>query len=758
MNAGDALLLKPARGCRNDVPVESKKWCDESLAAIAFAVIPPSISLIYTFDMPLTPAQLHVVFELLPPYLPDLHALLALLGTSHSIRCTTLAALTPHTLLGLLSRTRTPVDLSDPLHLISYLAPGLQTWLAETHNRRRFIRAVRHGVPGMSRMARRYPAIMNVNAPTDDARPLSTTLTLEALSRNTARRQEIVTSLTDLVDKCVGVQWYSTPNFWDGGAEDAVTLWAEPDELLWRWVGYGELFGDGMERWYDWLLKRQDEADVGVKAGDGGEGDGEWRLPDHLRAYEVTLRCEYVKYILPDWRTPLEKYMGYKANGVSSVYPYPESLKGGSDDEVSLRDECEDHRLDRVHSDNDDGSDRESDAASEANSSVLGPVLWQEAQLTESADGSQGDAPEFQEAQPIAPAQGSHGSIPEIQISLPEVQEVQSVGPPHVSEGPEPEWDGAMEGAQVTDDLGDGGHVGGIIMDDRPLAEPTVSPTVHPLRATTASGPYAPTPPRNQRAPARWTSERSEHITALLHLFERSPLFYSLARASRHRAIRLAHSQNNMPPCSPAPQRPIRLTPSLQDFTACATCGLAEFGDLQDWKQVFWEDALWTGGWDGLELLFDVWEKDYSNDKARIRRERRARDLEPAGTAQATDGEPTPHAAETTPASPKAATDGENGMHGAVDGRTAQTGRADAPQKGTTRPRSQIPDDHPGLQRLVRIYAQLCRLKDEPKRVEFESIDRPRRQKVSTWLGPVFLGDLRALQWSGVEGRSWEMR
>lgn len=703
MNAGDALLLKPARGCRNDVPVENKKWCDESLAAIAFAVIPPSISLIYTFDMPLTPAQLHVVFELLPPYLPDLHALLALLGTSHSIRCTTLAALTPHTLLGLLSRTRTPVDLSDPLHLISYLAPGLQTWLAETHNRRRFIRAVRHGVPGMSRMARRYPAIMNANAPTDIARPLSMTLTLEALARNTARRQEIVTSLTDLVDKCVGVQWYSTPNFWDGGAEDAMTLWAEPDELLWRWVGYGELFGAGAETWYDWLLKRQAEADVDTEAIHGGGGDGEWRLPEGLRAYEVTLRCEYVKYILPDWHTPLEKYMGHRENGVSSLYPYPESLAGGSDDGSSMGDEGDDLEVGRIE----DGDNASNSNASVGNTGSFTPELWLEAQL--------------------------------VRVS-------------HVPDGSVSEWGGEDGSAAVAHDIVDHVHVHGFEAETVARADLTVPPTVHPLRATLPTGPYTLTLPPKGRMRAQWKSEEDEHISALIHLFERSPLFRRLAHRIRQRAIRLAHAQDRSLPHSPAQDRSRRLPPFVQAIVH-AKYGLAEFGDLRDWKQVFWEDALWTGGWEGLELLFDEWERDEKNDPARMRRERRAEEVSPAVTGKpnregaASDSSGThPITVTSTPATDEAA----EPVHLA----DALRDLVVEPSRALT----SLPDDHPGLQRLVRIYAQLIRLRDEPKRVDFESIDRPRCKKMCTWLGPVFLGDLRAMQWSSDMGWGSKMR
>jgi hypothetical protein len=184
----------------------------------------------------------------------------------------------------------------------------------------------------------------------------------------------------------------------------------------------------------------------------------------------------------------------------------------------------------------------------------------------------------------------------------------------------------------------------------------------------------------------------------------------------------------------------------------CAKSGYPEFGDLKDWKQVFWEDALWTAGWDGLELLHDVWERDGRNVKARLRRGKRESELAPCPTEDHSPGTASELAATNTAASTTTA---------ANDGKVHSSHTTGGGQNQTVSPpraRSQIPDDHPGLQRLARIYAQLCRLDKEPKRVEFESIDRPQRKKVCTWLGPVMIGDLRCMQWSGVMGWTWEMR
>jgi hypothetical protein len=61
----------------------------------------------------------------------------------------------------------------------------------------------------------------------------------------------VVTPPTDLIDRCVGQQWYAQADFWDGGVEDAATLYAEPAEVVFRMLIYGELFKDGWHEWMD---------------------------------------------------------------------------------------------------------------------------------------------------------------------------------------------------------------------------------------------------------------------------------------------------------------------------------------------------------------------------------------------------------------------------------------------------------------------------------------------------------------------------
>ena len=61
-------------------------------------------------------------------------------------------------------------------------------------------------------------------------------------------RMSTINPVTDLIDKCIGIQWYATPNFWHGGASDAYTLHSDPSETFFHLCIYGELFGEAMDQ------------------------------------------------------------------------------------------------------------------------------------------------------------------------------------------------------------------------------------------------------------------------------------------------------------------------------------------------------------------------------------------------------------------------------------------------------------------------------------------------------------------------------
>jgi hypothetical protein len=112
-----------------------------------------------------------------------------------------------------------------------------------------------------------------------------TGLTMERIRELHAARFSTINPAIDLIDKCVGAQWYSTPNFWNGGVDDAYTIDVEPPETFFHLVIYGGLFaGD-----FDAFLS-EPAIDVGNAA-----------LASNASVLGVDTRLEYVKYCIPDW-------------------------------------------------------------------------------------------------------------------------------------------------------------------------------------------------------------------------------------------------------------------------------------------------------------------------------------------------------------------------------------------------------------------------------------------------------------------------
>ena len=100
-------------------------------------------------------------------------------------------------------------------------------------------------------------------------------LTMQRIRSLYHLRMSTINPLTDLIDKCIGVQWYATPNFWNGGVDDAYTLHADPPEAFFQLCIYGELFGPAI---HDYLRTGTVPA---------------YALPES--------RAEFVKYCIPDW-------------------------------------------------------------------------------------------------------------------------------------------------------------------------------------------------------------------------------------------------------------------------------------------------------------------------------------------------------------------------------------------------------------------------------------------------------------------------
>ena len=102
-------------------------------------------------------------------------------------------------------------------------------------------------------------------------------LTMKRIRELHLMRFSIINPVTNIIDQCVGQQWYGTPDFWNGGVSDAYTVDSEPHETLFHLAIYGELFGPDFEA----FLNRD----------------------SMVRKLSVETRLEYIKYCLPDFAT-----------------------------------------------------------------------------------------------------------------------------------------------------------------------------------------------------------------------------------------------------------------------------------------------------------------------------------------------------------------------------------------------------------------------------------------------------------------------
>lgn len=106
-------------------------------------------------------------------------------------------------------------------------------------------------------------------------------LTLQRIRELYAMRFSIINPVANIIDQCVGTQWYAQPDFWNT-VDDAYTIDADPTSTLFHLAIYGELFGPDLAAYL--------------------EGD---RASSSRRALSVETRLEYIKYCVPDFACEL---------------------------------------------------------------------------------------------------------------------------------------------------------------------------------------------------------------------------------------------------------------------------------------------------------------------------------------------------------------------------------------------------------------------------------------------------------------------
>jgi hypothetical protein len=106
-------------------------------------------------------------------------------------------------------------------------------------------------------------------------------VTMQRIRELHALRFSTINPVVNLIDQCIGKQWYATPDFWNGGVDDAYTVYADPPENFFHLAIYGGLFGHA----FDALLDLSSPSST--------------RSATRLAA-DVDTRLEFIKYCIPD--------------------------------------------------------------------------------------------------------------------------------------------------------------------------------------------------------------------------------------------------------------------------------------------------------------------------------------------------------------------------------------------------------------------------------------------------------------------------
>jgi hypothetical protein len=197
---------------------------------------------------------------MLPQYLNNIEDFMNASSSCRTLR-TVFADTKPNTILGLAAAQSRIFFRPDPYFLVAATAKQVGQWGLQSAENTEVVRAAfRNGVEGLLELC------ISVAG-----------LTMADIRRLHLSRFELINPTEDLIDRMAGTQWYSTPNFWNGGVSDAYTVDCEPMRTTFQYVIYSELFGPGMNAWLH----------------------PELGLPQ----YSLDARLDYLRYCVPDWIT-----------------------------------------------------------------------------------------------------------------------------------------------------------------------------------------------------------------------------------------------------------------------------------------------------------------------------------------------------------------------------------------------------------------------------------------------------------------------
>ncbi|KAI1645777.1 uncharacterized protein F4817DRAFT_342250 [Daldinia loculata] len=200
------------------------------------------------------------ILVMLPEFLHNIEDYVNLSSTCRTLRKCTNAA-SPNVILHLAHASSRVFFRPDPFFLICATARELGTWARKSdENEAELAAGMPRGADHLMDLALRHCG-----------------LTMARIRELHALRFSVINPVSDLIDKCIGDQWYATPNFWYGGVDDAYTIYVDVNETFFNLAIYGELFGPDFDPFFD------------------SETDFSFR-----RRLKVDTRFEYIKYCLPD--------------------------------------------------------------------------------------------------------------------------------------------------------------------------------------------------------------------------------------------------------------------------------------------------------------------------------------------------------------------------------------------------------------------------------------------------------------------------
>ncbi len=203
------------------------------------------------------PYELHL---LLPLYLRDIEDFKNLASTCRTFHQVCAATL-PKTIFRLAAASSRTFFRPSPHFLVAATARSLAAWACiSSENKAKLHETFEQGMDALLKLCLEH----------------SDGLTMQDIRRLHTMRFSVINPVVDLIDKSVGAQWYATPNFWDGGVEDAWTINVDPPDLFFHIVIYGELFGSSLMALLD-------------------------PVESNHACLDVDARLDFVKYCIPDW-------------------------------------------------------------------------------------------------------------------------------------------------------------------------------------------------------------------------------------------------------------------------------------------------------------------------------------------------------------------------------------------------------------------------------------------------------------------------